>query len=110
MNSKNIRFTFKNIEDAIKELKILCELNRRPVFISCIEHNEFINDAVCTGSRNIVLYDDMISACLLLLNGFQAVKKDRYTGLGEITPKRNVDTMNFTFISDNEIQLYIPFK
>lgn len=59
----------------IEQLKMRCEAHDIPMYVSCCirskeNETEYVSDAVCTGSKNVELFDDQIEKHLCVSNGF----------------------------------------
>lgn len=73
-NSKKLYID--EIYPKIVEIKKICKINRIPFFFSCAPINEngntvYENEAVLTGSNDIVLFKDLFKKYILLLRGAQ---------------------------------------
>ena len=83
------------IAPLIEQLKMRCEASDIPMFITCcVESKEndtlYVNDAVCTGLKNIELFNDHIEKHLCVENGFEV----RIPGVHEQLPDSFLEYMD----------------
>lgn len=71
----------KNIRPELDKLVTLCSKYNVPFYATfCVKNNEekseYVSDAMCTGSKDIVLKEDRIKKSLLLSQGFNVTMND----------------------------------